>query len=156
MKQICIFLILFLTFGTSSLVAQTPVNVHYIDLGSLLIYVLPFYAVTLLGLGLFIHKLMRPSFPSRWMYICSIIGILGAGLIAHEFKEIRRTQLPAAQNPNINMTNIAPELQERIIEREKSDAAETIANYWVVAIPNFILLGFGLGLDWKNRKDGLS
>lgn len=138
--------------GTSPLMAQDPANIHYISLDGLLIYVLPFYAITILGLGLFIHKLMRPNFSNKWLYICTITGILGAGIIAYQFQEIRKNQLPEALPSSINMSNIPPELQEQIRAREKSDGNETIANYWVIAIPNFILLGLGLGIDWRNKK----
>ena len=144
--------IVFLLLCAQLLEAQTPANVHYISLDSLLIYVLPFYAVTLLGLGFFIHKLVRPNFSSKPLYICAIIGILGAGFIAYEFQEIRETQLPQATPSKIDMTGISPELQEQIRARETGDMKETIANYWVVAIPNFILLGLGLGVDWRNKK----
>ncbi|WP_264792208.1 hypothetical protein [Aureispira anguillae] len=143
--------LLFLLFS-SNLSAQTTTNIHYIHLNDLLISVLPFYAITILGLGLFIHKLMRPNFPSKWLYICSITGILGAAAIAYQFQEIRTTQLPSAQPSKINMTGIPKEIQEQIVARESSELKETIANYWVVAIPNFILLGLGLGIEWRNKK----
>lgn len=148
------FLILSILLTTPSfLSAQTPVNVHYIDLDDLLFYVLPFYAITILGLGLFIHKLMRPNFSSKWLYICSLIGILGAAAIAYKFQEIRTTQLPSAQPSKIDMRNIPKDIQEQIRARENDELKETIANYWVVAIPNFILLGLGLAIDWRNKKD---
>ena len=133
--------------------AQTNANVYYIRLNEVLIYVLPFYAITIAGLGLFIQKLVRPSFPSKWLYICSIVGILGAGLIAYKFQEIRTTQLPRAEPSEINIQDISPELREQIWEREKGEMKETIANYWVVAIPNFILLFLGLALDYRQRKE---
>jgi hypothetical protein len=142
-----------LLIASNPLFAQVPVNVHYIHLNELLVYVLPFYMITILGLGLFIHKLMRPNFSSRWLYICSIAGILGAAAIAYKFQEIRTTQLPNAQPSKINMRSIPIEVQEQIIAREDDELKETIANYWVVAIPNFILLGLGLAIDWRDRKD---
>lgn len=142
-----------LLLGFNPLSAQIPVNVHYIHLNELLVYVLPFYMVTILGLGLFIHKLMRPNFSSKWLYICSIVGILGAAAIAYKFQEIRTTQLPDAQPSKINMTDIPVEMQESIRARENDELKETVANYWVVAIPNFILLGLGLAVDWRNNKD---
>ncbi|MGH1338915.1 MAG: hypothetical protein ACRBFS_22555 [Aureispira sp.] len=149
-------IVFFLLIQATLLSAQTNVNVYYIRLNELLIYVLPFYAVTIAGLGLFIQKLVRPNFPAKWLYICSIIGILGAGLIAYKFKEIRTTQLPSVQPSEINMQDLSPELKEQIWEREKSDMKETIANYWVVAIPNFILLFLGMAVDWGQRKEQAS
>lgn len=147
---------LLLCLTSKHLFAQTPNNIHYIDLDDLLFYVLPFYAITILALGLFIHKLMRPNFSNKWLYICTIVGILGAAAIAYKFQEIRTTQLPSAQAPKIDMTGISEELQEQIKNRETSELKETIANYWVVAIPNFILLGLGLGVEWRNKKENAS
>lgn len=148
----CLLIFLLLSFINLA-TAQTNANVYYIRLNELLVYVLPFYAITIAGLFLFIQKLVRPSFPSKWLYLCSIIGILGAGLIAYKFKEIRTTQLPHAEPSEINMQDISPELREQIWEREKSDIKETVANYWVVAIPNFILLFLGLAVDYRQKKE---
>lgn len=117
--------------------AQNQPNVYTISLDHMLITVLPFYAVTLLGLGLFIHKLMRPAFPSKWMYMCVTIGILGAGVIAVQFHNVRSEQLPSAQiDSSADMTGIPEDIQARIRERELSDTKETISNFWIVAIPN--------------------
>ena len=143
--------IVFLLLYSLNLNAQATENIYYISLEGLLIYVLPFYGITILALGLFIQKLLRPTFPSKWLYICTITGILGAGLIASKFQEIRKTQLPDAQPTIINMTGISKEMRVKIREREKSELKETVANYWIIAIPNFILLGLGLGLDWMNK-----
>ena len=129
-----LLLVTLFSLSISLLQAQNTPNVYTISLDHMLIYVLPFYAITILGLGLFIHKLMRPDFPSKWMYICVVTGILGAGIIAYEFQEIRRTQLPGAVPDKIDMTGIPENIQNSIREREKSDAKETIANYWIVAI----------------------
>ncbi len=153
MKITKYILISILLIVSSPLFAQVPVNVHYIHLNELLVYVLPFYMVTILGLGLFIHKLMRPNFSSKWLYICSLIGIFGAAAIAYKFQEIRTTQLPSAQPSKTDMRSIPAEIQEQIRARENDEIKETIANYWVVAIPNFILLGLGLAIDWRDRKD---
>lgn len=150
--QKCTWTFLLLLLTTTLATAQSGKNIHYIDMSQLLIYVLPFYVVTILALGLFIHKLMRPEFPSKWLYICSIIGILGAGAIAYQFHDIRESQLPNAMPNKANMTNISEEIQAQIQARESNDLKETISNYWVVAIPNFILLGLGLGIEWVNKK----
>ena len=135
-----------------ALQAQNQPNVYTISLDHMLITVLPFYAITLLALALFIHKLMRPAFPSKWMYICTIVGILGAGVIANQIHNIRIEQFPTAQANQLDLTGIPETLKESIRERQISDTKETIANYWIVAIPNFILLGLGLGIDRLNRK----
>mgnify|MGYP003687695545 CR=1 FL=1 len=146
------FLIIIFCFSSVALQAQIQPNVYTISLDHMLITVLPFYSITLLALGLFIHKLMRPAFPSKWMYICTLIGILGAGVIANQFHNIRIEQFPTAQANQLDLTGIPENLKERIRERQISDTKETIANYWIVAIPNFILLGLGLGIDRLNRK----
>ena len=148
------FFTVFLLLKASFLSAQIPEDVHYMEMDSLLIYVLPFYAVTILGLGLFIHKLMRPNFPSKWLYICTLTGILGAGVVAYQIQEVRNGQLPQ-QHPSeqIDVNELSPEVQKEIEAQASDNREETIANYWVVAIPNFILLFLGLGVDWRNRKD---
>ena len=148
----CAWIFFLWLFTTVVAMAQSGNNVHYINMSQMLIYVLPFYAVTILALGLFIHKLMRPSFPSKWLYICSFIGIFGAGVIAYQFHDVRTSQLPSAVPSKINTTNLSEDMQEQIHARESNDLKETISNYWVVAIPNFILLALGLGIEWVNKK----
>lgn len=130
-------------------------EIHYLRLNELLIYVLPFYLITVAALGLFLHKLMRPNFSNKWLYICTIIGLLGAAGIAYKFKEIRLTQLPSIvkQYENEDRANMRPETQERIDAQIQAEHNETIANYWIVAIPNFILLGLGLSVDYLQRKE---
>jgi len=149
-KNIVILLLLFLT---SNLNAQVEPNVYYINFKSMLPYVIPFYGITIVALGLFLHKLMRPKFPSRWLYICTITGILGSGMIAYKFHEIRVTELPSYEPKSAEMEGLTNEMKEKVIDKQRSDMNETVSNYWTIAIPNFILLGLGLGLDWRNRKD---
>ena len=148
------FALFFLFLGLPLLAsAQTNANVYEVDFSQLLPYVLPFYAVTILGLGLFIHKLMRPNFSNKWLYGCCLVGILGAGFISYQFKDIRNKQLPAYQyEPSASVRTLSPELQAKIQERANSDLKETVSNYWVIAIPNFALLALGLIVDRQQQK----
>lgn len=51
------------------------------------------------------------------------------------------------------MTGIPKKIKEHIKTRENNELKEAISNYWVVAIPNFILLGLSLGIEQKNKRD---
>ena len=147
------FSLLFLLLMPVLGLAQTKANVYEVDFSQLLPYVLPFYGVTILALGLFIHKLLRPNFSNKWLYLCCAVGLIGASLIAYQFKDIRQTQLPAYQHePSVTERTLDPALQEQIRQRETSDLKETVSNYWVVAIPNFALLVLGLVVDRQQKK----
>lgn len=150
-----LFLGLMLLLLTNIAHAQTQANVYHVDFSSLLPYVLPFYGITIVALGLFIHKLMRPNFSNKWLYACCLVGILGSGLIAYQFSHIRSTQLPAYQ-PTSNTEGFDEALAKQIEERETNDLKETIANYWVVAIPNFALLALGFIIDRQQKKNAPS
>lgn len=139
----------------SNINAQVDQNIYHINFQSMLPYVIPFYGITIIALGLFLHKLMRPKFLSRWLYICTITGILGSGIIAYKFHEIRVTELPRYEPQISDIEGLSDEMKLKVIEQQASDMNETVSNFWTIAIPNFILLGLGLGLDWRNRQDNL-
>ncbi len=145
MKKFIAILSLFFLFVTNIL-AQAP-QVEYISIIEMLPYILPFYAITLIALGLFIHKLMRPKFPSRWLYIFSIVGILGAGVIAYQFEHFRQEKL--SNDTPAPLTTFDPKSSVRL---DKENQNEIIGDFWRISIPNFILLTLGLGLDYRNRK----
>lgn len=146
-------MILFLAGFTTAAFAQTNANLYEVDFSQLIPYVLPFYGITIVALGLFIHKLMRPNFSNKWLYICCCIGILGAGIIAYQFKDIRQTQLPEYQYEETAKTKkLSPRLQERLRAKETVELQETVSNYWVIAIPNFALLLLGLVVDRQQKK----
>lgn len=146
-------IILFCSLPSAALLAQTNANLYEVDFSQLIPYVLPFYGITMIALGLFIHKLMRPNFSNKWLYICCCIGILGAGAIAYQFRDIRQTQLPEYQYEETEKTKkLSPQLQERLRAKETVELQETVSNYWVIAIPNFALLLLGLVVDRQQKK----
>ena len=77
---------------------------------------------------------------------------MGAGIIAYQFDEVRNTQLPKTQVDMRLLRGIPKDKQEEYIQRQQDNTAETLANYWVVAIPNFILLAMGLGLEMNRQR----
>lgn len=146
-------MILFSFFGSNVIFAQANPNVHELDFSQLIPYILPFYAITMIALGLFVHKLLRPNFSNKWLYLCCCIGMLGAGIIAYQFQDIRQTQLPEYHYVATPQTKkLPPRLQERLRAKETAEFQEIISNYWVVAIPNFALLLLGLVVDRQQKK----
>lgn len=109
-------------------------------------------------------KLIRPQFPTRWLYICATLGIAAAVWATLQFKQIQDSQLPAANNQiyvlpetpdNRPMTteeldNYSKDLYQK---RQKEVQMQQFANFWVMAIPNFIVFAFGLYWDWRARRD---
>jgi len=135
-----------LLLGSSPLWAQQQVDVRFINMTELLPYILPFYAITMLAMGLFIHKLMRPAFSNKWLYLCTIVGILGAGLITYKFQNFRETKLTDTKTA---LTKIEKKQKARI---EQENRNEVIGNFWRIAIPNFIFLLLGIVVDWQQKK----
>ena len=149
--KINLLLLLFL-MGLNGLMAQMPDQVYEVNFQHMLWTVIPFYMITIAALFLFVQKVLRPSFPSKWLYSCTLIGIMGAGIIAYQFDEVRNTQLPKTQVDMRLLRGIPKDKQEEYIQRQQDNTAETLANYWVVAIPNFILLAMGLGLEMNRQR----
>lgn len=136
---------LFIAIVSLNIGMAQPPDIRYISMAEILPYVLPFYAITLIALGLFIHKLMRPNFSSKWLYITTIVGIVGAGVLAYQFKSFKETKLtdPSTQNKTMSVSD------QRI---QKESENEVMGNFWKIAIPNFIILGLGMALDYRNKK----
>ncbi|MCP4442764.1 MAG: hypothetical protein GY810_27985, partial [Aureispira sp.] len=72
-------------------------DVHMLNMKGILIYVLPFYVITFIALSLFLQKLIRPKTSNKWLYLFTIVGILGAAVVTYQFKKIQDEQLPIAQ-----------------------------------------------------------
>ncbi len=135
-----------LSVQTLAASAQMPSEIKFISMQEFLPYILPFYIITMLALGVFIHKLMRPHFPTKWVYITAIVGIVGAGIIAYKFKNFRIENIDA-NTPEINFTD---NLDEAKYNNEKSN--EVYGDFWRIAVPNCIILLLGIAVDIRNKK----
>jgi len=133
--------------------AQAPSgDVYMIDMSTVLPYVLGFYGITFLAMGLLLLKLVRPKFSSRIIYVLSLVGIIGAAVVSWSFKGIQNTQLPAVQHSDRKIEELSPKLQEKLRERELEVFNQQFADFWIIAIPNFIILGLIIFIDMNNRK----
>lgn len=125
---------------------QGSPNIQYINMSEMLPYILPFYVITLISMGLFMHKLMRPKFPTKWLYITTTIGILGAAVIMFKFEDFKQTKLAL---PEEKKTHIDDKTIEREVQENKN---EMVGDFWRIAIPNIILLLLGANVDYRNKK----
>lgn len=137
---------------------------HNINLQSALWSVIPFYFITLGSLLLFMWKLIRPSFPTRWIYLCTILGMIGAGVAVFQFKNIQDTQLPGVNDKIYQMPELPADIDvisEKQLDdygqylkekREKEVNMQQFANFWVMAIPNIIVLAFAVYWSWRDRN----
>lgn len=125
---------------------QGSPNVQYINMSEMLPYILPFYVITLIAMGLFMHKLMRPKFPTKWLYITATIGILGAAVIMFKFEDFKQAKLAL---PEEKITNLGDKTPEREVQENKN---EMVGDFWRIAIPNIILLLLGANVDYRNKK----
>jgi hypothetical protein len=147
-----VFNFLALILMGSSVYAQAPnEEVYMINMSGVLPYVLVFYVFTFISLGLFMTKLMRPNFPTYWLYISCIIAILGAGVVTWAFKEVKENQLPAIENSDLKEEDLSEPIRQQLKQRQKEDQQQEFANFWIISIPNIALLGLGIFYDWRMR-----
>lgn len=146
----------FLTFCCLSVVlladAQTNVQIKFINMQEMIYYVIPFYIITLTAFTLFIQKIIRPSFSNKWLYICTIAGIIGAGVISFKFKEIKNDQFLKTEE-RFNLGGEERNKQQEDAQATKEEFNAMLASYWNVAIPNIILLCLGIAVDVRDRKN---
>jgi hypothetical protein len=135
---------LFISTTTITFAQGTP-NVQLINMSEMLPYIMPFYVITLISMGLFMHKLMRPNFPTRWLYLTTIIGILGAAIIMFKFEDFKKDKLALPDEKKIRID----ENPERDLKENKN---EMVGDFWRIAIPNIILLQLGANVDYRNKK----
>lgn len=152
-KNIAFSSLLALLLTASSMHAQSPSsdNIYMLDMSGILPYVLIFYVFTFFGLGLFITKLLRPNFSNRWLYISCTIAILGAGVVTWVFKDIKNTQLPGIENSDMKVEDLSEEAKQQLQQRQREDSQQDFADFWIISIPNIVLLGLGIFYDWRNR-----
>ncbi len=130
----------------STILAQGTPNVKFINMSEMLPYIFPFYVVTMLSLGLFLHKLMRPKFPTRWLYISTLIAIIGSGVLALKFEDFKTANLTPSDQEKTR-------INENVVRAEKSDQNELMADFWRISLPNVTLLLLGMLVDYKNKQE---
>lgn len=156
MKKISLSLLI-LMFCLDCTMAQVPSgDVHQINFSSTLPFVIFFYSITFISLGLFLMKLLKPRFPSYWLYITCTIGIIGAAALTLSFENVKNTQLPKIQNSEMKPEDLEPHLRAELEMRQREDKNQQYANFWIISIPNVIILGLGIFSDINNRKRDLS
>lgn len=144
---ILIFVLAFPSFAISQ-----HNDVHMIDFSGSLPYVLAFYFVTFISLCLFLLKLLRPNFPVYWIYISCIVGIFGAVLATMAFDEIQNTQLPKMEQKDISEDDLSPYMKEKLQIQQRDIDNQKYANFWIISIPNIIILMLAMVNQFIQRK----
>jgi hypothetical protein len=127
-------------------------DVHMLDMSSSLPYVLLFYLVTFVSLSLFLLKLLRPNFPNYWIYLTCVIGILGAVMVTISFDDIQNTQLPKIENVDLSEEELSPQMREKVQIQQRDIENQKYANFWIISIPNVIILMLALVNQFIQRK----
>ncbi len=127
-------------------------DVHMLDMSSSLPYILSFYLVTFVSLSLFLLKLLRPNFPNYWIYLSCIIGILGAVLVTISFDDIQNKQLPKIENIDLTEEELSPQIREKVQIQQRDLENQKYANFWIISIPNVIILMLTLVNHFIQRK----
>ena len=157
MKKIISLTALIVLFSNLFTEAQIPSgDVHQLNFSSTLPYVIFFYSITFISLGLFLMKLLKPRFPSYWLYITCIIGIIGAATLTMSFENVKNTQLPKIENSDMKPEDLEPHIRAELEMRQREDKNQLYANFWIISIPNVIILALGIFSDFNNRKRDLS
>ncbi len=145
-------LILIFVFVLPSFAFSQQNDVHMIDFSGSLPYVLAFYLITFISLSLFLLKLLRPNFPVYWIYISCVVGIIGAVLATMSFDEIQNTQLPKIEQKDISEDNLSPYMREKLQIQQRDLDNQKYANFWIISIPNVIILMLAMVNQFIQRK----
>lgn len=141
---------------SSEMYAQTPADVHMINMSSSLHFVILFYVITFVSMSLMMLKLLRPKFPSYWLYISCIVGIIGGAVVTLAFDDIQNKQLPRIEYSDVEDHKMSPQMKEQLSMRRREVENQKYANFWIISIPNIIFLGIGIFSDFNNRKRDLN
>ncbi|MCH2044058.1 MAG: hypothetical protein MK212_07930 [Saprospiraceae bacterium] len=160
MKQVIFFLCILFSLSAWGQTYQDATT-HNIDMSGMIIYVLPFYLVTIGALYLFLLKLKNPKRLTKWIYVVYLIGIIGGGVVAWQFKQIEETQLPQADTTlsqkqieeamKLDKVELDEYQRDLLRSRERDASVRPFANFWIIGLPNVFFLIFSLYFDWKYR-----
>jgi hypothetical protein len=100
--------------------------------------------------------LVRPNHSNKWLYISCVIGIIGGAVLSIQFDNIQKEQLPKLEYENLKEEELEPQLREQFKINKRDVENQKYANFWIISMPNFIILGLGILADYKNRKRDLS
>lgn len=134
--------------------AQAPQGqAQTLYMGGMLIYVLLFYALTMTSLALFLHRLVRPQSSTRWLYACTIGASVWAIVVTYQFKDVQDTQLTAQPTTTTEQpADLTPENEMLLRAKQQEQTSLWFGNYYIVAMPNFILLALGALLDYQRSR----
>ncbi|AFC24154.1 hypothetical protein [Saprospira grandis] len=139
---------------TVSLKAQIVDNSHLVNLKEVLPYVYIFYGLTFLALSLLIMKLLKPQMKTYFLYAACILGILGAVFTNQAFNRVQEEQLPEVAGSEIPKEEMSDYSRQMVEKQEREVEQQKMANFWIIAIPNIIMLGLGVVIDIKARQSG--
>lgn len=132
-------------------------QVYTLNMKEILIYVLPFYIITFIALALFLNKLIRPKTSNKWLYLFTIIGTLGAAIVTYQFKKIQDEQLPQVvvkdNNPVYEPNKLSLNTQQKLDRMNTEVRNQQYANFWIIGMPNIILLVLGLVVDRVQKRE---
>lgn len=156
MKKVSWLVSILILCSSLPLLAQNG-NMHTLNMSEILIYVLPFYVITFIALSLFLQKLLRPKFSNKWLYLFTIIGTLGAVIVTQQFKKIQDEQLPQATvtdtNPIYEPNKMSLSTQQKLDDMNKEVRNQQYANFWIIGMPNIILLILGFVVDRIQKRE---
>ncbi len=144
---------LFLLLNTPQLLlAQTSMDVYMIDMSDSLPFILAFYILTFISLSLLMLKLLKPRLSPVPLYITCIVGIIGAAILTWSFDNVQKEQLPQIENLDLEENKLSPQMKEQLMMRKREVVNQQYANFWIISVPNFIILGIGIFSDLNYKK----
>lgn len=150
MKKI-LFALFFFSVATSQMQAQ--IVGQHIQLSDMLWYVLPFYALTLAGLSLFLLKLLRPKMNVLPLLIVSLISIFWAISVTLNFKKVQDEQLGANKiAQHLAEEDLSPKARADLKSQEQEQTQYWFGNFYTTAMPNIVLFSLGLILHYRQKN----
>jgi hypothetical protein len=141
MKKTILSASIWLGFALTNAQAQMPTqDAEQLNMSNVLLYFFPFYLITFTVLSFFIYWLLKPSKGLR-------NAIVGLALLGSVGALVLNQQLPKWQGK----TEEGQEPETASTQTFKQNI-EALSGFWVIALPNLIVLTLTLGIGAIKRR----
>ncbi len=73
-------------------------------------------------------------------------------MVTISFDNIQNTQLPKIENVDLSEEELSPQMREKVQIQQRDIENQKYANFWIISIPNVIILMLALVNQFIQRK----